>query len=218
MRGGGEWPVVPAVVEALDRAFVLAFAAVEPSGKRFVLGLDVSGSMDAGVVAGVPNLTPRLATAAMALVTTRTEARTTALAFSAARGGFGGQWGGGESGLTPLTFSGGTRLDDAVKTMRAVPMGGTDCALPILWATREGVEADVFVVYTDNETWAGRVHPVQALRAYREKTGIPARLVVVGMTATRFTIADPLDAGMLDLVGFDASAPRVMTEFAAGRF
>ncbi|MFD1732243.1 hypothetical protein ACFSC4_16075 [Deinococcus malanensis] len=102
--------------------------------------------------------------------------------------------------------------------MRAVPMGGTDCALPMLWAARNKVEADVFVVYTDNETWAGAVHPAVALQQYRQKMGIGARLIVVGMTATRFTIADPADAGMLDLVGFDSSAPRVMAEFAAGKF
>lgn len=218
VRGSGTWLVVPQVVDALEQAFSLAFGAVQPANKRFVLGLDVSGSMDAGSVAGVPGLTPRLGTAAMALVTARTEPRYTALAFSAAAGGFGGQWGGGESGLTPLTFSARTRLDDAVNAMKAVPMGGTDCALPMLWATRHKVEADVFVVYTDNETWAGRVQPVVALREYREKMGLDARLIVVGMTATRFSIADPTDAGMLDLVGFDSAAPHVMTEFAAGQF
>jgi 60 kDa SS-A/Ro ribonucleoprotein len=218
VRGSGEWKVVPQVLDALDEAFSLAFGAVEPANKRFVLGLDVSGSMDSGVIAGVPGLTPRLATAAMAMVTARTEAAYTALAFSAARGGYGGQWGGGEPGLTPLTFSARTRLDDAVTGMRNVPMGGTDCALPMLWAARNRVEADVFVVYTDNETWAGNVQPVVALRQYREKMGIPARLMVVGMTATRFSIADPTDAGMLDLVGFDTAAPQIMTQFASGHF
>ncbi|MFC4638839.1 RNA-binding protein Rsr [Deinococcus hohokamensis] len=218
VRGSGEWPVVPQVVDALDQAFSLAFGAVRPAGRRFVLGLDVSGSMDAGMIAGVPGLTPRLGTAAMSLVTTRTEPRTTSLAFSASTTGFGGRWGGGEPGLTPLTFSARTRLDDAVKAMSDVPMGGTDCALPMLWAARHKVEADVFVVYTDNETWAGPVHPAVALQEYRQKMGLAARLIVVGMTATRFTIADPKDAGMLDLVGFDSSAPQVMAEFAAGHF
>jgi 60 kDa SS-A/Ro ribonucleoprotein len=75
-------------------------------------------------------------------------------------------------------------------------------------------EVDTFVVYTDNETWAGTIHPVQALRRYREETGIPAKLIVVGMTATQFSIADPSDSGMLDVVGFDASAPAVMADFS----
>jgi 60 kDa SS-A/Ro ribonucleoprotein len=75
---------------------------------------------------------------------------------------------------------------------------------------------DLFVVYTDNETWAGRVHPAQALRQYREQMGIPARLVVVGMASNGFSIADPADAGMLDVVGFDAAVPQVIADFAAG--
>ncbi|MFC4452325.1 RNA-binding protein Rsr [Deinococcus sonorensis] len=218
VKGSGTWTVVPQIVNALDQAFMLAFAAVEPANQRFVLGLDVSGSMDSGMIAGVPGLTPRLGTAAMAMVTTRTEARSTALAFSAVQGRTGGKWGGGEPGLTPLKFSARTRLDDAVASMQKIPMGGTDCALPMLWAARNRIEADVFVVYTDNETWAGAVHPAVALQQYRERMGIPARLIVVGMTATRFSIADPADAGMLDLVGFDSAAPQLMTEFATGRF
>lgn len=68
----------------------------------------------------------------------------------------------------------------------------------MLYALAQGIEVDAFLVYTDNETWAGAVHPVQALKRYRQKTGIPAKLVVVGMTATAFSIADPNDAGMLD--------------------
>ena len=73
---------------------------------------------------------------------------------------------------------------------------------------------DTFVIYTDNETWAGRVHPAQALRAYRNARGIPAKLVVVGMTSTGFSIADPDDAGMLDVVGFDTATPPVISDFA----
>ncbi len=73
---------------------------------------------------------------------------------------------------------------------------------------------DTFVVYTDSETWAGQVHPVQALREYRERTGIPAKLVVVGMASNGFSIADPEDGGMLDVVGFDASAPQMIGDFA----
>ena len=50
----------------------------------------------------------------------------------------------------------------------------------------------------------------------REKTGIPAKLVVVGMIASGFTIADPTDTGMLDVVGFDTTVPAVMADFARG--
>jgi 60 kDa SS-A/Ro ribonucleoprotein len=95
-------------------------------------------------------------------------------------------------------------------------MGGTDCALPMLWALEKRVKADVFVVYTDSETWYGDVHPAQALQQYRERTGIAAKLVVCAMVANSFSIADPDDAGMLDCVGFDLATPNVISDFARG--
>jgi len=84
----------------------------------------------------------------------------------------------------------------------------------MIWAHKHRIDVDTFVVYTDNETWAGDVHPAQALRAYRDARGIPAKLVVVGMTSKEFSIADPDDAGMLDVVGFDSLTPPVIADFA----
>ena len=77
-------------------------------------------------------------------------------------------------------------------------------------------EIDTFVIYTDSETWAGDVHPTQALRDYRRASGIDARLVVVGMVANGFSIADPADQGMLDVVGFDTATPQLISDFARG--
>jgi 60 kDa SS-A/Ro ribonucleoprotein len=214
VRGSGTWQPVASIIDALDAAFYASFGAVEASGKRMLLALDVSGSMGGGAVAGVPTLTPRIASAAMALVTAATERDHTFVAFTAAAGGHGGKWGGGTPGITTLSISPRQRLDDVVAEVDKLPMGGTDCALPMLWAQEHRVDVDTFCIYTDNETWAGHVHPAQALRAYRDARGIPAKLVVVGMTSTGFSIADPNDAGMIDVVGFDTSTPPVIADFA----
>ena len=210
------WSPVREIVDALDEAFYRSFQDTALAGKAHLLALDVSGSMAAGAIAGVPGLTPRVATAAMALVTAKTEPSTICVAFSAASGGYGGKWGGGESGMLPLAISPRQRLDDVLKTVDGLPFGGTDCALPMVWALRNKVQVDTFVVYTDNETWTGAVHPFQALAEYRHRMGRNAKLIVVGMTATSFTIADPGDPGMLDVVGFDTAAPQVMADFARG--
>ena len=89
--------------------------------------------------------------------------------------------------------------------------------MPMVWALEKRVPVDVFVVLTDCETWAGNIHPMQALREYRQKMGIPAKMIVVGMTATQFTIADPVDAGSMDVVGFDTATPALMSDFAVER-
>jgi len=202
-RGSLTWNPVTQIVDALDKAFYLAFQNVEPTGKRLVLALDVSGSMSMGMVAGVPGLTPRVASAAMALVTAATERNVTIIGFS--------------HQMVRLNISARQRMDDAVKAVSNLPFGATDVAQPMLWALANGVKADAFVVYTDSETWYGQVHPVQALQEYRRQTGIPAKLVVVGMVANRFSVADPHDAGMLDVVGFDTAVPQLMADFISNR-
>jgi len=213
-------PTVRDVVDALDAAFYASFGNVEPTGKRLLLALDVSGSMTYGDIAGIPGLTPRDASAALALVTAATEAEYEIVGFYAGRGGWKTstrrQWYGGRDGLTPLAISLRQRLDDVVRTVDDLPFGGTDCALPMLYALDREREVDAFVVYTDSETWAGHVHPVQALADYRRASGIPARLVVVGMVSNGFSIADPSDPGMLDVVGFDTATPQLISDFVRG--
>ncbi len=86
----------------------------------------------------------------------------------------------------------------------------------MLYVQAKKREIDTFVIYTDSETWAGDVHPDQALRDYRQASGIDARLVVVGTVSNGFSIADPADPGMLDIVGFDTATPQLISDFARG--
>lgn len=202
-KGSLMWAPVPEVAEALDSAYYAAFKNVEPTGKRFVLGIDVSGSMTCGNVVGSNVITPREGSAAMAMLTANTEANYVMMAFS--------------RGFVPLPIKAGMRMSEVLKVMNGLPFDSTDCARPILWAMENNVLADVFIIYTDNDTNCGRVHPFKALKDYRKKTGIPAKLIVVGMTATGFSIADPSDAGMMDMVGFDADAPTIISDFVTDK-
>lgn len=199
-RGQLAWSPDFQIVNALDAAFYQAFRAVEPTGKNWLLALDVSGSMDWGKIAGSP-FTPRVASAAMALVTANVEKNHHVCGFTSG-------W-----GISPLNISPCQRLDDVVRYIGTVPAGGTDCSLPMQYALNNKMEVDAFVVFTDSETWTGQVHPCQALRLYREVMGRSARLIVVGMQSNNFSIADPDDGGTLDIVGFDVSAPGVMADF-----
>ena len=122
-RGALRWEPVQSVVDALNAAYYTAFRAVEPSGRRLLLALDVSGSM-----AGPgrrSSLTPREASAAMALMTAATEANTHIVGFTPA------EW-------VPLPLSPSMRLDDAVRAVSGLPFDGTDCAQPMLHALARG--------------------------------------------------------------------------------
>jgi len=150
--------------------------------------------------------------AVMAMVTARVEESTQMIGFTSG----GGRGAGAGAGTTPINITKSTKLEQALQIMRALPMGSTDCSQPMLYALEGDKTFEAFCVYTDNETYAGKVHPHIALQRYRQKTNIPAKLVVVATAASPFTIADPTDAGMLDVVGMDAAAPAVIADFIRG--
>lgn len=202
-KGSLTWNPVPQVVFALNNAYGLAFHHVEPTGKRYVLGIDVSGSMGWGSVNGASCITPRDGAAAMSMLFLKTEPQCHPLAFT--------------DRLIPLGINGNMSMEEVLRATYNLPFGRTDCAQPMLWAIDHKVDADVFVIFTDCETWVGPVSPAEALRRYRVSSGIPdAKLIVIAMTSNGFSLADPEDHGMLDVVGFDAGAPSVMREFVLG--
>jgi 60 kDa SS-A/Ro ribonucleoprotein len=200
-KGKLSWTPDRAIIDGLDEGFYGAFQTVEPTGQNTLLALDISVSMGGREIAGVPGLTPRDASAVMAMVTARAEKNWFCHGF-------------GQT-FVPLKISPKQRLTDVIRAISDLPFQGTDCALPMLYASGENLDVDVFTVMTDNETWHGKIHPFQALRAYRAKLGKPdAKLIVVGVTATEFSIADPSDPGMLDMVGLDSVGPQIMADFA----
>jgi len=197
-KGALKWSPVGAITDALDAAFYATFSNVEPCNRPLLLALDVSGSMDGSRIAG-SCLTAREGSAAMALITAATEPECQIMAFS--------------DQFVPVNITPRMRLDNVIKRISNLPFSGTDCALPMLWATQQKLNVSGFITYTDSETWAGAIHPSQAVRQYRSDFVKNAKAIVVGMTSNAFTIADPNDRGMLDVVGFDATAPAVIADF-----
>jgi 60 kDa SS-A/Ro ribonucleoprotein len=200
-KGKMTWSPDQSVVTALENAFYASFPNVQPINKPVVLALDVSGSMDGSMIAGTC-LTAREGTAALALVHLAIEEQIACMGFS--------------HELVELKLRKGMSLVDAMRYMASVPMGGTNCSLPFVWAGQNQMDVEAFITMTDSETWHGNIHPAQALNAYRQASGNQARSVVVGMCSNSFSIADPNDAGSLDVVGFDASAPSLIGDFCRG--
>jgi 60 kDa SS-A/Ro ribonucleoprotein len=215
MKGSLTWSPVAPVLNALDKAFYASFANAPVTGKRFYIGLDVSGSMCGGNVAGTP-LTPREAAAAMAMVTMRREEDYYIAGFTSSTSRTNSGWGSSRDGITKLDLTPQMTLDQATAYTRVLPFGGTDCALPMIDALAKKIPVDVFIVMTDSETYQGNIHATVALQNYRKAMGIDAKLIVMGMVANSFTIADPNDAGQYDIVGFDSSVPSLISSIATG--
>lgn len=221
------WPVCTPIVDAMDAGFYNAFPAVEPTGKRRLLALDVSGSMHMAQI-GDLFITPREVSSALALVAMATEPGTEIIGFS----GTGRQqsgWGPGLNGRRVefnntgkgepirLDISPRRRLDDVIRYTSDLPYGDTDCALPFTWAQKHGHDFDSVEIYTDNESWSGPIHVHQAAKSYREHVGHDVKLIGVAMTATDYSIVDPKDSSGLNVSGFDSSVPTLVNDFIAGR-
>jgi 60 kDa SS-A/Ro ribonucleoprotein len=225
--GKGKWTPIRGIVDALDAGFYASYGAVESTGKRRLLALDVSGSMEMVKIAKLP-LTPREAAAAMTLVTLNAEPSAEIIGFSGTGRRLSG-YGYGRNGVrVPFDNSGHgepmrlditprRRLDDVINYTAGLPYGDTDCALPFTWAQKHGLDFDSVEIMTDMETWSGPIHVHQALDNYRNHVGHDVKLVAIGMTATRYSIADPKDNSGMNVSGFDSAVPNLISDFVSDR-
>ena len=197
-RGSLTWSVNQNIVAALEAAYYLAFQTTEPTKKKFLFGLDVSSSMTSRI--NNTNITSCEVSACLAMTSMRIEPLTYVFGFS--------------NRFVDLEISKMDSLAEACRKAHMRNFGTTDCAVPMIHALNEKLDVDVFVVITDNDTYAGRVHPHIALEQYRQKMGKRAKLIVVGTDSNGFTIADPNDPDQLDIVGFDANCPQIISEIA----
>lgn len=203
VRGGNTWMPIAAIVDALDGAFYKAFGNVQPTGKRLLVGVDASGSMRSGQVAGAPGMTPVKASMAMALVINSTERDVETVLF--------------DTTLSMLPLSARQRLDD-VMARHPGHGRGTDVSLPAQYAIEYKKDFDGIILLTDMQTWAGYQHPAQALTALRQQSGIPTRLASIAMVANVHSVNDPKDALSFEAVGFDTATPSLVSGFIAGEF
>ena len=218
LKGSLSWSPNNRVLSVLEDAFYWGFDSIKPTGKKILLALDTSGSMFASwygrvPIASCPNLYCGEIAAVIAMVTARCEPNHVICAFD------------DEFATLPITDK--MSLQEVMKIVRNRPHGGTDCSLPMTEAYSRGWrDIDAFVIYTDNESWAGNQHAYRAahhyndtkekLTAYRDTVGIPSKMITVSMTASDTSIVEPDVDYMMDVVGMSTDTPRTVSMFISG--
>lgn len=196
-KGSLTWTPNQEIVSSLQDTFEISYGNVESSGKDIILGIDVSGSMNTPV--GGTSLSAKQVAAAMMSVTLRQEKNVEVILF--------------DTTAKKALVNRKTSYHDIV---RALPNGGgTDLSLPMRWALDNKVKADAIVTYTDNETWSGGQHPVQAYNEYKKKINNNVRAVVVASSANNVDVL-PRDGSTLGIAGFDSAVPNLITNFLKG--
>lgn len=194
------WTPNTMILDALKSGFYETFKNVEPSGKSFMIALDVSGSMSWTAAVGT-DLTAAQASGAMAMITARVEENSETFGFS--------------NTFKPLNILPTDSFESVMKKITGMNFGSTNASLPMSHALSTNRNVDTFVVITDNEVNTGS-HPKATLDKYRKSVNPEAKLAVMAVTPTQFTIADPRDPGMLDVVGFDSDTPKMISDFSKG--
>jgi 60 kDa SS-A/Ro ribonucleoprotein len=184
---GNGWQVNNHLVGALEEAFPLTLKNVEPLGISIMQAVDISGSM------GVPatsNISCSEAAAAMAMVVSQVEKEVLNVSFDT------------------RVVNPNVRLGKKASVSHAVKAfgtgGSTDLAASIRFAIDKKLKFDLIIIYTDNETWAGRRHLAIEWDLYK-KINPKAKLVIASTQANQVTVGDPQDPSVLQVVGFDTN-------------
>lgn len=194
------WTPVPAVLDALEEAYELSFGYTEPSGKKILIAVDSSGSMmHAQVTANGAQLGSAYQVANSVALTLKKLEGDNAHVIDV------------DTQVHSSIITKRTRLAEVQR--RGPSGGGTNLSIPFGYASQYQLKLDGFVILTDNETWSGWNHPVQAFDAYRNQYSRHARVIDVAMTPWGGTIADPSDEGVLQVAGLDSALPQLTAGF-----
>jgi 60 kDa SS-A/Ro ribonucleoprotein len=196
LKGSGTWPVNNYIVDALEKALELSFDSVEPTNQNYFFGLDISGSMswDFGTSVSCAEVT-----AVMSLTFAKVEPWTFVGGFS--------------SNFVDLGI---TRRDSYASAMKKVSdktFGSTNPGAAIEYAINHKMDVDKFVFITDNDCNSGS-NPAKLLKEYRRVMKKPqTKMIVFGLTASNFSLADPTDPLMLDCAGFTPDMTSLIQNF-----
>jgi 60 kDa SS-A/Ro ribonucleoprotein len=199
LRGSLKWNPETSVVNALQDGFYACFGNVQPTGLRVLFALDESGSMRSPIAGDVP-LECAEAGAAVLCVLNSVEPQCVTVNFA--------------TSIRRVIHDKRSKLVSVMREYRGIGEG-TDCAKPFDYALVHYIPVDLFVIFTDSETWAGHNHPHRALDRYRASAGIPSKVVVCAAAVNKISIFRDNDPLVLNVPGFDAALPQIIREFAS---
>ena len=198
-RSGIRFTPNPDITEALLQGFKIGFGRLPQSEKRVQIALDHSSSMLSALISDTSNVSAWEASVAMAMILWKQFPNASFVRFG--------------TSIQDIDFK--VDENNLLKTlqMHSWRVGeGTNCALPVEKALRDGVRYDGFLQMTDNMSWVGN-HSFSALKKYRQQVNPMARQIILAMCSNKYSIADPTDPFCADISGFDSNTPILVSDF-----
>lgn len=193
-KGSLTWSPVDRIIGVLEDAFDRSFSFLEPTGKKLVIGVDVSGSMG---WSGSGSLSPSDIASVMAMIMARREPNSQIVCF--------------DTETYDREVHARDSFSDVVRKLK-FGGGGTDCSLPVKWAMDKGISVDAFLVLTDSEQWVGQ-RCDQAIFDYHRKINPDAKLICISAEASTIKLTPPNDKRFLFIAGWDNNIPDIINDF-----
>lgn len=195
VKGDKSWTPNQNIVDALHTTFELALKAIIPTNKRILIGVDISGSMSASVQ-GMQMTAAQIANV-LAVTILKSELNAELVWF--------------DTSLQNPTIGRRTSIDEVIR--KSPTGGGTDCAVPLVYAANKLESYDAILILTDNETWAGPRHGIEVLKSYRKNVNQDVKVIEIALTATGHSTMPSDDKNILRVAGFDASVVEVINKY-----
>ncbi|WAR30710.1 RO60-like protein, partial [Mya arenaria] len=191
----------PDIYEALHKAFRAAVEKNTPTtGKSYLLALKASSSEFQKGIRGTPSISAIEVMALMATILKKKESSVDLGFFTAS--------------LTQMKYP--AEMENIIQDigLMAVPDLTLACdpASPVTWALEKKRKYDVILVMSDGHETEGETSPGSSLVEYRQKMKLPnTKMVICGLASPKLEFAT--EPGMLDIGGFDATVPKIISEF-----
>jgi 60 kDa SS-A/Ro ribonucleoprotein len=190
------WHPVKEIAQSLEKTVDLCFKNIQKTNSSIMIGLDISSSMKS-IAYG--NITARSIADVITLACAKAGKETHLYAFT--------------KDLTKVPLSQEETISSLAKKINSLSFGATDCSMPIKHALKEKIKVDAFIILTDNENNPGSGNPSELLEKYRKIYGNDVKLVCVSICQTNRSILNPDDLNSLEISGFDASIPQLISDF-----
>lgn len=179
---------VESIFDALEEALHLAAEYATPRiyGKRLLVAIDGTGSMQGATVTGMPETPASLAAVTVALSLARACDRTEVVAF--------------EQEVRQLDFGRGIRVAEALNLVGAKP-SRSDVTAPLREAAWNRTRFDSVVVITDRLPRHSGL--ADAWRMYRESVGVDAKLALIQLSSSDVSGWQAAGADAIAFAGLD---------------
>ncbi|XP_072765647.1 RNA-binding protein RO60 [Anoplolepis gracilipes] len=193
------------VLGALRKAFDLSFTHQQPTNLRYLVTISMNKMMLEGRAWHNANMTGAETGCLIAMMLLRCETNVTVATFK-------------HVGVYKADVDKTQSFSEIMKTLKGIPVAGTNLSKPITWAMKQKTKYDVFINVVD-QVYEKYDDSQTTFTTYRDELKLPqAKLINCSVCCSSTYRKVNCDNNILTINGFDATVPTVIQAFSQSLF